>query len=162
MEGFKSTLNRIDIKPSKGKFTWSNKRYGPSHIGTRLERFLLSGSLLEDSLIPSSLILSWSRSNHYHISLLLPDLKKPQTHSLSLQSPLASWSLFFGHYLLHLEPVDLYRSPIEIYKKKIKLTKEALKLWAKSSWKIKVWYIAKNGGGCGEIGIKSSDPKTLR
>lgn len=57
MEGFKSTLNQIDIKPSKGKFTWSNKRYGPSHIGTRLERFLLSGSLLEDSLIPYPLLV---------------------------------------------------------------------------------------------------------
>jgi len=30
-----------DIKPTSGKFTWSNKRVGPSHISARLERFLI-------------------------------------------------------------------------------------------------------------------------
>lgn len=30
-----------DIKPSSGKFTWSNKRVGPNHIAARLDRFLV-------------------------------------------------------------------------------------------------------------------------
>jgi endonuclease/exonuclease/phosphatase family metal-dependent hydrolase len=39
MEYFMSTLDLIDINPSKGKFTWSNKRHGPSHIVARLDHF---------------------------------------------------------------------------------------------------------------------------
>lgn len=31
----------LDIKPSKGLYTWSNKRTGPSHITARLDMFLL-------------------------------------------------------------------------------------------------------------------------
>jgi hypothetical protein len=30
----------LDIKPSTGKYTWSNKRVGPGHIAARLDRFL--------------------------------------------------------------------------------------------------------------------------
>ena len=31
----------MDIKPSIGKYTWSNKRTGPGHIAARLDRFLV-------------------------------------------------------------------------------------------------------------------------
>ena len=31
----------IDIKPSSGKYTWSNKRVGSGHIAARLDRFLV-------------------------------------------------------------------------------------------------------------------------
>ena len=30
-----------DIKPTSGKFTWSNKRIAPGHIAARLDRFLV-------------------------------------------------------------------------------------------------------------------------
>jgi hypothetical protein len=29
-----------DVKPDRGKYTWSNKRVGPGHIAARLDRFL--------------------------------------------------------------------------------------------------------------------------
>jgi len=32
--------NLIDIKPSSGKYTWSNKRLSPGHIAARLDLFL--------------------------------------------------------------------------------------------------------------------------
>jgi hypothetical protein len=58
MEDFMSNMmDLIDIKPSKGKYTWSNKIFGLGHIASRLDRFLLRRSKLEDSLIPSSSIL---------------------------------------------------------------------------------------------------------
>jgi hypothetical protein len=31
----------VDIKPNKGKFTWSNKRLGLGHIATSLDKFLV-------------------------------------------------------------------------------------------------------------------------
>lgn len=31
----------MDVKPSKGNFTWTNKRTRPGHIAARLDRFLI-------------------------------------------------------------------------------------------------------------------------
>jgi len=31
----------LDVKPAKGKYTWSNKRVNPSFIVARLDRFLI-------------------------------------------------------------------------------------------------------------------------
>ena len=58
-----------DIKPSKGKFTWTNKRVGPRHIATRLDRFLVHSSFLTLGLFATSEILQACTSNHKPISL---------------------------------------------------------------------------------------------
>ena len=60
-----------DIKPSKGKFTWSNKRVGPGHISVRLDRFLVHSSFLTLGLFTSSKILQACTSDHKPISLTL-------------------------------------------------------------------------------------------
>jgi len=70
-----SAFDLIHIKPLNGHFTWSNNRLGPSHIVARMDCFLINSSIFEDSLIPSSLILPWSGSNHRHISLSIYDLE---------------------------------------------------------------------------------------
>jgi exonuclease III len=72
MEELISDLDLVDIKPTSGRFTWSNKRHGPGHIVVRLDRFLISGCLLEDQFLPSSCILPWSGFDHRPISLSLP------------------------------------------------------------------------------------------
>jgi hypothetical protein len=41
MEDLIVEWDMVDIKPKKGKFTWSNKRLGPGHITIRLDIFLL-------------------------------------------------------------------------------------------------------------------------
>ena len=35
-----------DVKPKNDTFTWSNRRIGPGHIASRLDRFLVSTHLL--------------------------------------------------------------------------------------------------------------------
>jgi hypothetical protein len=75
MEDFMSTFDLVDLKPNKGRFTWSNNILGPGHIAAHLDHFLLSGNLLEDPLIPSSHILSWSSFDHRPISLIFTDPK---------------------------------------------------------------------------------------
>ena len=60
-----------DIKPSKGKFTWTNKRVGPGHIAARLDRFLVQSSFLTLGLFASSEILQACTSDHKPISLSL-------------------------------------------------------------------------------------------
>lgn len=58
-----------DIKPTKGKYTWSNKRVGPWHIAARLDRFLVQSSFLLLGLTPSYSILLHSVSDHKPILL---------------------------------------------------------------------------------------------
>ena len=61
----------LDIKLTKGKFTWTNKRVGPGHVAARLDRFLVHSSFLSLGLIASSKILPHCTSNHKPILLEL-------------------------------------------------------------------------------------------
>eukprot|EP00253_Pinus_taeda_P009309 PITA_09309 len=61
----------IDIKPTTGKYTWSNKRAGPGHIAARLDRFLVQSSFLLLGLEAKSHILHSNTSDHKPISLEL-------------------------------------------------------------------------------------------
>eukprot|EP00253_Pinus_taeda_P011701 PITA_11701 len=121
----------LDIKPVSGMFTWSNKRIGPGHIATRLDRFLVHSSFLLLDLDASMHILPCSTSDHKPIKLTLRDhvdlgpipfkfsplwIKEPNF----LQVVKESWS--------HL----VTRSPFYIWEEKLRRLKSALKHWAKS------------------------------
>jgi exonuclease III len=58
-----------DVKPTKGNYTWSNKRAGSGNIAARLDRFLFQSSLLLLDLNLTSSILPHSVS--YHKPILL-------------------------------------------------------------------------------------------
>jgi hypothetical protein len=53
-----------DIKPSRGNYTWSNKRIGLGHIAARLEIFLVQSSFLLLGLNVVSKILPLNASDH--------------------------------------------------------------------------------------------------
>ena len=59
----------MDIKPSSGKYTWSNRRTGPRHIAARLDRFLVQDSFLLLGLNLTSKILPFGGSDHKPIIL---------------------------------------------------------------------------------------------
>ena len=65
----------MDIKPSMGKYTWSNKRTGPGHIAARLDRFLVQDSFLLLGLNLASKILPFGGSDHKPIILELAMIK---------------------------------------------------------------------------------------
>jgi exonuclease III len=69
MEDLISELDLFDVHPSKGKFTWSNKRLGVGHIAARLDRFLIHSSILLRPLNISSQIVPWGISDHRPIAL---------------------------------------------------------------------------------------------
>jgi hypothetical protein len=71
MEDLISLLDLIDIQPSKGKYTWNNKRVGLGHIVARLDQFLVHNSFLSHPGMISSLILPWACSDHRPISLCI-------------------------------------------------------------------------------------------
>lgn len=59
----------IDIKPSSGKYTWTNKRIGLGHIAARLDRFFVQSSFLLLGLKSRTHILPCSVSDHCPIKL---------------------------------------------------------------------------------------------
>jgi exonuclease III len=68
-------LYLFDVPPSKGLYTWNNRRVGPGHNVARLDRFLIRNSFLAHPDKAYSLILLWERSDHRPISLLFEPQK---------------------------------------------------------------------------------------
>jgi len=68
VESIMQDWDLLDIKLKKGKFTWSNKRFGLGHISARLDCFLVQSSMLLSGLLIISRILSTSVSDHKPIA----------------------------------------------------------------------------------------------
>jgi hypothetical protein len=47
MEDLIHDWDLIDVNPTRGRFTWSNRRHRTSHISSLLERFLINKNYLE-------------------------------------------------------------------------------------------------------------------
>lgn len=73
VESLIQTWDLLDIKPKKGKFTWSNKRRGKANIMARLDRFLVQSSLLIDGQIVISKIMANLASDHKPILLQIQE-----------------------------------------------------------------------------------------
>lgn len=57
MEDLISEWDLLDINPKQGKFTWTNRRGGHSHIASQLDRLLLHNDCLLDGWVISSNII---------------------------------------------------------------------------------------------------------
>ena len=119
-----------DIKPLKGKYTWTNKRIGPGHIAARLDRFLVQQSLHLLGMDPCSSIIPFSASDHKPICLTFAQDKKlgpipfrfnPAWISSEDCLPMiaATWKL----------PVR--GSAFYVWEEKLRRVKNSLKEWAK-------------------------------
>ena len=115
-----------DIKPSKGKFTWTNKRVGPGHIVARLDRFLVHTSFLTLGLFANSEILQACTSDHKPISLSLTPGENmgPIPFRFNLL-----WISMDGFYDLVSETwhKNVSGSPFFIWEEKLRRLKAALK-----------------------------------
>jgi len=120
-----------DIKPTSGKFTWSNKRVGPNHIAARLDRFLVQSSFLTCGLMASSKILPNSTSDH-----------KPIILELSSDENLGRIPFRFSSLWLQQEGFQemvseawnrpVQGSPFYVWEEKLRGLKRRLKEWART------------------------------
>eukprot|EP00253_Pinus_taeda_P034931 PITA_34931 len=120
-----------DIKPSSGKFTWSNKRIAPNHIAARLDRFLVHTSFLTCGLMASSKILPNLTSDH-----------KPILLELSLDINLGPIPFRFSPLWIQQDGFQevvseswnrpVLGSPFFVWEEKIRVLKRNLKEWAKN------------------------------
>ena len=121
----------IDIKPSSGKYTWSNKRVGSGHIAARLDRFIVQSSFLLFGLESRMHILPCSVSDHRPIKLeLLSHLDQgPIPFKFSPQ-----WvkEPTFMHMVKESWNRPVKGSAFFVWEEKLRRVKAALKNWVKS------------------------------
>jgi hypothetical protein len=56
---FIDTAEMVDIKTNNGQLTWNNKRINQHQVATRLDRFLVSESIIMQGLTLYCNILPW-------------------------------------------------------------------------------------------------------
>eukprot|EP00253_Pinus_taeda_P022475 PITA_22475 len=120
-----------DIKPSSGKFTWSNKRIGPNHIAARLDRFLVHTSFLTCGLMASSKILPNLTSDHKPILLELSQDNNFGPIPFRF-SPLWIQQEGFQEVVFESWNKPVLGSPFFVWEEKIRVLKRNLKEWAKN------------------------------
>jgi len=120
----------MDIKSTKGKFTWSNRRLSLGHIIAQLDQFLIQNDFLLDNTIISSKIILSSISYHNPITLVIQDSPYYgplpfRFNPLWLQDPksIEIISTKWKNWII--------RDPINVSEQKLKLVKTTLKNWAK-------------------------------
>ena len=67
---FIKTAKLMDVHPKSGAYTWNNKRGGERQIASRLDRFLISESILLEGVIVESDIVPSGGLDHWPISLI--------------------------------------------------------------------------------------------
>eukprot|EP00253_Pinus_taeda_P030838 PITA_30838 len=130
---FIETVKMVDIHPKNGLFTWNNRRGGDRLIASRLDRFLISESIIMDGIIVESDILPIGGSDHWPISLIVEVQGTPRNkpfrfekfwldHPNFLEMVKKWWS----------ERLEVRGSKIFNLQKKLKATKEKIKDWNKT------------------------------
>jgi exonuclease III len=71
-------LKLVDIENSNGTYTWTNKRSGHQQIACRLDRFLISETLLLEGPLVDSNILPKVGSNHWPVQLWVDTIATPK------------------------------------------------------------------------------------
>jgi hypothetical protein len=66
---FIDIMELVDIRTSDGYFTWNNKRLAHHQVATRLDRFLVSESIILQCLSLDCSILPWGGSDHWSVQL---------------------------------------------------------------------------------------------
>eukprot|EP00253_Pinus_taeda_P006193 PITA_06193 len=122
----------VDLKPVKGKFTWTNNRTGENHISARLDRFLINSSLMMDSRIVFTKILPKLTSDHKPILICLK--KEEDLGPLPFRfSPLWAGKDGFIETVQEAWRMEVNGSPSFVWEQKLKNVKTALKAWIKNS-----------------------------
>lgn len=121
----------LDIKPSSGKYSWSNKRVGPGHIAARLDRFIIQSSYLLLGLESKMHILANNIFDHKPIKLDL--LAHHDLGPIPFRfSPLWVKEPDFMQTVKGCWNQPVKGSPFYIREEKLRRVKGALKIWAKT------------------------------
>eukprot|EP00253_Pinus_taeda_P010319 PITA_10319 len=130
---FIESTKLVDVIPKSGSFTWNNRRGGDKLIASRLDRFLISESILLDGTIIESDILPSGGSDHWPVSLMVEVSGTPRN------KPFRFEKFWLDHPNFQemikkcwSEPLEGSGSKMFNLQRKLKLTKQHIKDWNKN------------------------------
>lgn len=136
--GFKDFIHEnqlMDLQTSNGMYTWTNKRRGPQHIASRLDRFLLSDNAIHLGGDFHASIMPHVGSDHWPIML---QWLRPKSKS---NRPFRFESFWFSHPNFKEVVIVAWKSFIPPagakmfqFQQKLKYLKQVLKSWNRTQF----------------------------
>ena len=126
LEDLISLWNLVNIKQRKAKYTWNNKRSGPSHIVAILDHILVISSMLDNPLLPVSRLLTSYVSNHKPIIFSLEPIGNLGPHPFNF-SPIWLTKIGFHDVVSQAWGMFFHGSPPYIWEHKLKNVKKEIK-----------------------------------
>jgi exonuclease III len=128
-------LNLIDLEAINGTFTWTNRRTGSHQIACKLDRFLISDSLMLEGTTLEASILNTPGSDHWPIQLWMDVAATPG------KKPFRFEQFWLNHPDFQAKIQDWWReaevpcgSKMYRFQQKLKNLKQILKLWNKQTF----------------------------
>eukprot|EP00253_Pinus_taeda_P010667 PITA_10667 len=130
---FINSANLVDVYPKSGAYTWNNKRGGERQIASRLDRFLISESILMEGVIVESDILPSGGSDHWLISLMAGIQGMPKNKPFRFEKFWLSHPDFIQ--LIEKwwnEPVGIRGTKMYKIQRKLRYIKDKIRIWNKT------------------------------
>jgi hypothetical protein len=139
-----SLLNLIDVGTYNGLFTWSNRHSGAQHVSNRLDRFLISESIMMDGLSWNSTVIDTPRSDHWPILVTLNITGTPRRKPFRFEKFWLKHSDFRTNIKTWWEEEAIQTgTPMYRFQQWLKNLKQHLKSWNKSTFG-DIFYAQKN------------------
>jgi hypothetical protein len=128
-------LGLIDLETQNGLYTWSNRRSGSQQVACRLDRFLISNSLLMDGSALEASILNAPESYHWTIQLWLDILGSPGRKPFRFERFWLIHPDFQTMAPIWWKEANIpFGSKMLCFQQRLKNFKQRLKLWNKKTF----------------------------
>jgi len=125
----------IDIPTVNGLHTWNNKQGGNRQIASRLDRFLMSESILLHNLDMEASILPIGGSDHWPVKIHFTNLDKPQNRPFRFEAFWTEHPSFMQNIQKWWTQTTIRSDNIMyIFQQKLKTIKTNLKQWNKDTF----------------------------
>jgi exonuclease III len=128
-------LHLIDLDTSNGTYTWTNRRTGTHQIACKLDRFLISDSLMMEGTTMEATILNLSGSDHWPIQLWMDVPATPGKKPFRFEQFWLDHPDFQANIQNWWREAEVQRgSKMFRFQQKLKNLKHTLKLWNKNTF----------------------------
>lgn len=132
---FTAASKLIDVSTANGLHTWNNKQGGNRQVASRLDRFLISESIMLHSLYMEGNILPIRGSNHWPVQLHFTNMIKPQNRPFRFKRFWIDHTTFMQNIQSWWTQTSVKSDNIMyIFQQKLKSVKTKLKCWNKNTF----------------------------
>ena len=132
VEPIMETSRLMDMPPSNGKYTWSNKRLGKNNIKERLDRILIQDKIATNYSNIKSRIIHNIASDHKPMVISLGNMENLGPTPFRY-SPIWNESGEAKKVIAVVWTNQIIGSPSYVWESKLKALRKELKKWAKNS-----------------------------